>query len=213
VKSNLRLTAVNIQYFGWIACAYTRFGLLQSTLFHDSETQAMTLLRNTVGSFWKGDATDLVPDRDRFWQNTFMEFFMKSKLAQQPESIPLDDQLWTGFQKTIYQTLRRTVLWGETITYGELATRSGCSGAARAVGTAMARNRCAPFVPCHRVIQAGGGIGRYSGIGGADLKARLLRFEAEGDTAAQATLSRRPSPRKFRPSTTIMMASPGKTVM
>ena len=179
MKSNLRLTAVKIRNFGWIACAYTRFGLLQSALFHDSETQAMTALQNTIVSFSNGVAAEPVSDRDRFWQDTCVQFFIGGKPARQPESVPLDDRLWTGFQKTVYQTLRHTVRWGETITYGELATRSNCFGAARAVGTAMARNRCAPFVPCHRVIQAGGGIGRYSGMGGADLKALLLRFEAK----------------------------------
>ena len=44
---------------------------------------------------------------------------------------------------------------GEVVTYGELAALAGRPGAARAAGTFCARNRLAPFVPCHRVVAAG----------------------------------------------------------
>ena len=50
--------------------------------------------------------------------------------------------------------------------------------AARAVGSAMARNPLVYVVPCHRVIRAGGDSGHYGG--GAQLKRRLLDAEAQG---------------------------------
>lgn len=69
----------------------------------------------------------------------------------------------------------RDVPPGESITYAELAARAGSPGAARAAGQACARNLVAPFVPCHRVVPAGGGVGGYAY--GADVKRRLLRHE------------------------------------
>jgi methylated-DNA-[protein]-cysteine S-methyltransferase len=64
---------------------------------------------------------------------------------------------------------------GEVVTYGELAALAGRPGAARAAGTFCAKNRLAPFVPCHRVVAAGG-IGGYGSLG-VEYKRRLLALE------------------------------------
>ena len=69
----------------------------------------------------------------------------------------------------------RSVPRGEVVTYGELAALAGRPGAARAAGTFCARNRLAPFVPCHRVVAANG-IGSYGSLG-LDYKRRLLALE------------------------------------
>ncbi len=66
---------------------------------------------------------------------------------------------------------------GEVATYGEIAERIGHPGAARAVGTAMARNPFALLVPCHRVVPKAGGIGNYGADGGTATKAALLDWE------------------------------------
>ena len=65
---------------------------------------------------------------------------------------------------------------GHTVTYGELATRSGTPGAARAVGSVMARNRVPVVIPCHRVVAAGG-MGGFSAPNGLQLKQRMLNLE------------------------------------
>jgi methylated-DNA-[protein]-cysteine S-methyltransferase len=69
----------------------------------------------------------------------------------------------------------REVPRGETITYGALAARAGNPRAARAVGTACARNPVPIVVPCHRVLPGTGGIGNYGG--GPDRKRALLTLE------------------------------------
>jgi methylated-DNA-[protein]-cysteine S-methyltransferase len=69
----------------------------------------------------------------------------------------------------------RTLPRGEVVTYGELAALAGRPGAARAAGTFCARNRLAPFVPCHRVVAAGG-IGSFGSLG-IGYKRRLLALE------------------------------------
>jgi methylated-DNA-[protein]-cysteine S-methyltransferase len=73
----------------------------------------------------------------------------------------LDIRPWTGseFDLRVWRTLAK-VPAGETVTYGELARRSGFPGSARAVGGSMARNPVPIVVPCHRVVgQAGSLVG------------------------------------------------------
>jgi O-6-methylguanine DNA methyltransferase len=65
---------------------------------------------------------------------------------------------------------------GETRSYAWLAERVGHPGAARAVGTALARNPLPLVVPCHRVVRADGRIGHY-GCGGPAAKRALLAEE------------------------------------
>ncbi|HEX6129654.1 MAG TPA: methylated-DNA--[protein]-cysteine S-methyltransferase [Candidatus Limnocylindria bacterium] len=76
---------------------------------------------------------------------------------------------------TAVWTAARTIPYGGTVSYGELALMAGHPGAARAVGGAMARCPFSPVVPCHRVIRADGSIGGW----GADtwVKRWLLDLE------------------------------------
>ena len=61
-------------------------------------------------------------------------------------------------------TLASKVPLGTTITYGQLAVKSGGkSTSSRAVGQAMRNNPVGIIVPCHRVILSSGKIGNYSG--------------------------------------------------
>ncbi len=91
----------------------------------------------------------------------------------------------TPFQQEVWHALR-TIPAGETISYAELARRVGRPTGFRAVGGANGRNPVAVVVPCHRVINADGGLGGYRG--GLDHKRWLLRHEgvplAEDSTAA-----------------------------
>lgn len=69
---------------------------------------------------------------------------------------------------------------GVTIAYGELAALAGRPGAARAVGTACARNPLPILVPCHRVVHAAarhGDVGSYGAATGSAYKRRLLELE------------------------------------
>lgn len=77
----------------------------------------------------------------------------------------------------IYAAARR-VGWGRTTTYGGLAKELGAGPeAARDVGQAMAQNPVPLFIPCHRVLAAGGKIGGFSAPGGATAKMRMLELE------------------------------------
>ena len=85
------------------------------------------------------------------------------------------DHLTTFGAKVIARC--REIPWGATSTYGDLAGAAGSPGAARAVGSVMAKNRYPLIVPCHRVLSAGGAIGGYSARDGLTMKRRLLAME------------------------------------
>ena len=80
------------------------------------------------------------------------------------------------FDQQVYAVARQ-VPPGETITYGQIATRLGDVHLARDVGQAMAHNRFPIVVPCHRVVAAGGKLGGFSARGGVTTKQRLLAIE------------------------------------
>ena len=65
---------------------------------------------------------------------------------------------------------------GSTMTYSEVAAEVHRPRAARAVGAAMARNRFAPMIPCHRVLGFDGALRGYAG--GLEMKRALLDMEA-----------------------------------
>ncbi len=66
----------------------------------------------------------------------------------------------TNFQIRVWEALLR-VPEGRLVSYRALAEQAGALRAARAVGTAMGRNRVAYLIPCHRVIRESGAIGPY----------------------------------------------------
>jgi methylated-DNA-[protein]-cysteine S-methyltransferase len=76
-------------------------------------------------------------------------------------------------------TACRKIEFGQTVSYGRLAEMAGKSGAARAVGNALARNPLPLIIPCHRVVCANGSLGGFSASGGVNLKKRMLKLEAE----------------------------------
>jgi methylated-DNA-[protein]-cysteine S-methyltransferase len=90
------------------------------------------------------------------------------------DDVPVDLEYETSFLEACAHALRR-IPRGETVTYGELAALAGAPGAARAAGSFCARNRLGLFVPCHRVVSAGG-LGSY-GSHGVAYKQRLLELE------------------------------------
>jgi methylated-DNA-[protein]-cysteine S-methyltransferase len=88
--------------------------------------------------------------------------------------LSLDLRALPPFTVSVLQELAH-VPYGETTTYGALASRVGHPRAARAVGTVMNRNRIPIVLPCHRVVGAGGDLVGYGG--GLERKTALLTLE------------------------------------
>lgn len=81
----------------------------------------------------------------------------------------------TAFRRSVWEALAG-VEYGATLTYGALASRLGRPSAVRAVASAVGANPLSLFVPCHRIVAAGGLSGGYAG--GLDAKRYLLELEA-----------------------------------
>ena len=89
--------------------------------------------------------------------------------------VPVDWKLTpAGFRNRALHAVAR-IPYGETRTYGQIAKQAGNERAFRAAGTACGRNPIPLIVPCHRVVQSGGGIGNYGG--GPEMKRALLDLE------------------------------------
>lgn len=116
----------------------------------------------------QGPATDAVAAE-------LAEYFAGTR---QVFDVPLDWRLTTvGSQRRVLEALYETVGYGATVTYGELAERSGLGKAytaARGVGSIMGSNPIPLVVPCHRVM-ASDGLGGFGG--GRPTKEWLLGLE------------------------------------
>jgi methylated-DNA-[protein]-cysteine S-methyltransferase len=88
----------------------------------------------------------------------------------------------TEFQLLVLEELK-TIPYGETTSYGDIAKRIGRPKAVRAVGAANGRNPIPIIVPCHRVIGSSGDLTGFGG--GLDTKTALLRLEAENSGLLQ----------------------------
>lgn len=118
------------------------------------------------------DARDACPVLD--WaQRELEEYFAGSRRVF---CVPLRP-LGTPFRLRVWSILRK-IPYGQTRSYSEVALAVGNPGACRAVGQANHFNPLLIFVPCHRVINAGGGLGGYAG--GLEVKRWLLALEQKG---------------------------------
>lgn len=90
------------------------------------------------------------------------------------DAVPVS-QAGTAMQLAGWAALR-SIPAGEVLTYTAFAERSGSPGAVRAAASICARNAAALFVPCHRVIRTGGGLGGFAW--GLEVKERLLARES-----------------------------------
>ena len=99
-------------------------------------------------------------------------------LLLKPAGTPFQQEVWTALQEIPY---------GKTMTYGELAKKINNPKAGRAVGMANNRNPISIFIPCHRVIGAGGRLVGYGG--GLDKKRFLLSLERADDRVEEKDIT------------------------
>lgn len=99
------------------------------------------------------------------------EYFSR---ARDHFTLDLDLRLAHGFRRTVLDRLR-TIPYGGTATYAQIAVAAGSDRAVRAVGTACAKNPVPILIPCHRVLRSDGATGGYAG--GSEAKRLLLDLE------------------------------------
>ncbi len=94
--------------------------------------------------------------------------------GQEPDfDIPLH-LMGTEFQIRVWEILK-TIPYGQTVTYGQIAAQLAPGMSAQAVGGAVGRNPVSVIVPCHRVLGSGGRLTGYAA--GLDKKTALLKME------------------------------------
>ena len=90
--------------------------------------------------------------------------------------VSADWSLVGRFQTEVLGELAARVPYGQTSTYGALATALGRPSASRAVGAALGANPLCVVLPCHRVVASTGALTGYAG--GLDAKRYLLELES-----------------------------------
>ena len=87
---------------------------------------------------------------------------------------PLDIQNYTSFQRHVWHIIS-AIPFGEVRSYQWITDQMGQPAAVRAVGQAVGANPFPIVIPCHRVVNANGELGGFSG--GIEWKKKLLAME------------------------------------
>jgi len=151
---------------GVIGIASTEKGVCKIALPGESEEDFFGWLRAYFGS------QNVIEDRGR---NEGVLAELESYLAGELREFqsPLDLR-GTEFQMKVWREVR-TIPYGTTRSYQDIAERIGHPRAYRAVGTANRANPIPVIIPCHRIIGRDGSLRGYGG--GLAMKVRLLRLE------------------------------------
>ncbi|WP_347244798.1 methylated-DNA--[protein]-cysteine S-methyltransferase [Thermogutta sp.] len=120
---------------------------------------------------------------------------LQEYLAGRPvefSSIPVDLSRCSPFVRRVLEACR-SIPYGETRSYKQLAESVGHPLASRAVGQALGRNPVPLLIPCHRVISTSGRLCGFTARGGLAIKARLLKWEAQHRPYGQSLPPRSPN--------------------
>ena len=159
-------TAVVETPIGALRLAVTQAGVARIGLPRSSGPGFAGWLRT---AFADAERTPWLPLVDKLSQQ-LAEYFAGRR---REFSLPLDLR-GTPFQRAVWREIG-AIPYGETRTYGAIASAAGNPRAVRAAGTATGNNPVPILIPCHRVIAAQGRLGGFSG--GLDAKRRLLALE------------------------------------
>jgi methylated-DNA-[protein]-cysteine S-methyltransferase len=129
-------------------------------------------LNNSTATIKNVNITKLRTD-DPYMFNVFSELQEYFDGERKQFTVPLDIK-GPDFQMKVWNELNK-IPYGKTISYKKIAEKLGNIKAYRAVGRANAQNPACILIPCHRVINSNGKLGRYSA--GPLIKERLLELE------------------------------------
>jgi len=169
VKSTVCSRPVSLP-FGF-ACTVTVDGRLHAVEWEISLKRLKSVLSSKYPGFTAQQGRGGGP-------GTLLQSYADGKVIPQEriDAIPFAWERVRPFSRRVFTELAK-ISYGTPVSYGELATRCGRPGAARAVGSVLSRNPWPILLPCHRVIGAGGemvGFGK-----GIWAKERLIRFEKD----------------------------------
>jgi methylated-DNA-[protein]-cysteine S-methyltransferase len=142
---------------GWLKISGTS-QYISEVLFHKEEQEP-------------GPGSDTVPPMLINCVEQLIQYFNGGR---RQFDLPLNPQ-GTAFQQDVWNYLA-SIPYGKTISYLDLAKKTGDSKATRAVANANGRNNIAIIIPCHRVIGSNRELVGYGG--GLWKKKWLLDLEA-----------------------------------
>jgi methylated-DNA-[protein]-cysteine S-methyltransferase len=151
---------------GWIGLAMRDGRLVRSTLPKPSREEAVDALD-------AGLDDGCVEDRSAFGDlpDKLRRYFAGERVYF--DDVEIDVSAQPPFLAAVQRAARK-IPYGDVATYRDLARMAGNAKAARAAGSAMARNELPIIVPCHRVV-ASNGLGGFAL--GMEWKRQLLRLE------------------------------------
>jgi len=158
---------------GTLLVAATERGICKVSLGDRAEDLLADLRRELPGAALQADGQALGP-----WVGAILEHLAG---AQPHLDLPLDIRA-SAFQQKVWEALR-SIPYGATRSYQEVAEAIGQPTATRAVARACASNPVALLIPCHRVVRANGDLGGYRW--GARRKQTLLEQERYSDTTVK----------------------------
>ena len=166
---------------GWVAVAWTETGIASVVMAEATADSARAGMAK-----YRPDAVEADPPAVVQAAITRIAAHLAGELDDLRDiALDLDDL--SQWRQDVYAVLR-SVDPGETITYGEIATRLGNPQAAREVGQAMGSNPVPLIVPCHRVLAADNKMGGFSAPGGVTTKLKLLAIEGAATPEGQTSL-------------------------
>ena len=121
-----------------------------------------------------GAAVDPKLETQLFMVVNQIEAYLRGDLKQ--FDLLIDWYVCTEFQQRVLKEVCK-IPYGQVKTYAEIAFALGDPKTIRAVGGAVASNPMPMVIPCHRVVAADNKLGGYSGRGGTQTKAWLLKLE------------------------------------
>ncbi len=152
--------------FGTAVLACTPEGIL-----HLRIDIPLSALAESIRSEWGTDK--IIQDAGPFEEYVLESLHGYLEGSSAPVRATVQPFMLTPFTVNVHTCLAE-IPFGETRSYGEIASETGNPGAARAVGGACGKNSVLIIVPCHRVL-ASNGLGGFGA--GIDLKRRLLEHE------------------------------------
>ena len=155
--------------YGWMGAVASEKGLRRTTLPQPSPEDCAAQLGKEL------DGAELDSERFRSLRDKVTKYLNGEDVTLADVAIDVEDA--SPFHQAAWKACR-TIPKGETRTYKWLATQAGKPLAPRAAGQAMARNRLALIIPCHRVVASDGSLrGFGKGASQLQLKQRLLDLE------------------------------------
>jgi O-6-methylguanine DNA methyltransferase len=152
--------------FGDILIARTPAGICHLSFVDQSRDEALRVLAASGSGISRGPGVQKKPTGLAALAESIFEWPVTTGLPLDPGG--------THFQREVWQVLV-DIPFATTVSYQDVADRIGRSSAVRAVASAIAANRIAWLIPCHRVIWSDGGLGGYRW--GIDRKSDLLQWE------------------------------------